>query len=332
MINKMIGILVLTISFSGGWIWMKYNNFINTPIQFEQDVRYIIKPGYTVKKIARDLTMDGFLSHPWYFRLYARLSNNAHKIKAGEYRLSGALKPSELLSLFIKGTVIQHSITLVEGFTFKQILQTIFKNRVLVHTLGKKSTQEIMDQLGYPDENPEGRFYPDTYYFTKSTTDVQFLGRAYNMMTTILAEEWQNRLKGLPIKTPYETLILASIIEKESAWGSERDKISGVFIRRLKTRMKLQSDPTVIYGMGDRYQGRIYKKDLREDTPYNTYVHYKLPPTPIAIPSRQSIYFALHPAPGKELYFVANGTGGHHFSETLGEHNRAVRKFILGKK
>ena len=203
---------------------------------------------------------------------------------------------------------------------------------MLVHTLGKKSTQEIMDQLGYPDENPEGRFYPDTYYFTKSTTDVQFLGRAYNMMTTILAEEWQNRLKGLPIKTPYETLILASIIEKESAWGSERDKISGVFIRRLKTRMKLQSDPTVIYGMGDRYQGRIYKKDLREDTPYNTYVHYKLPPTPIAIPSRQSIYFALHPAPGKELYFVANGTGGHHFSETLGEHNRAVRKFILGKK
>ena len=190
-----------------------------------------------------------------------------------------------------------------------------------------------MERLGHAGEHPEGRFLPDTYHFPKNLTDVAFLKRAYDAMTQTLAREWEGRAVGLPLKTPYEALILASIVEKETGLASERQAIAGVFVRRLNKGMRLQTDPTVIYGMGDRYKGNIRKSDLQEDTPYNTYRRFGLPPTPIAMPGRDAIHATLHPDDSKNIYFVSRGDGSHHFSATLEEHNNAVIKYQLkGRK
>ena len=235
----------------------------------------------------------------------------------------------QLLDDLVAGKVIQYALTIPEGLTFRQIMQLLRQQPELRHTLADDSPAAVMQAIGEPGQSPEGRFYPDTYHFPRGTTDVQFLRRAYRTMAGVLQQEWQARDTGLPYKTPYDALIMASIIEKETAVPAERERIAGVFVRRLEKGMRLQTDPTVIYALGQSYDGNIHRRDLSLDSPYNTYRHAGLPPTPIAAPGRDSIDAALHPAPGEELYFVARGDGSHEFSRTLEEHNRAVARYQL---
>jgi UPF0755 protein len=292
-----------------------------------------VKPGTSLSAVANDLKSKGILRQPLYLRALAKDLGVSNKIKAGEYLIPSGTTPEMLLERFVRGKVIEYSLTLIEGWNFKQALEAVRGHPMLVQTLPKSmSTEQVMQRIGYPTEYPEGRFFPDTYLFPRGTTDVDFLKRAYARMQTILAEEWKNRGENLPINTPYEALTLASIIEKETGVPGERKQIAGVFARRLEKGMLLQTDPTVIYGMGDKYKGNIRKKDLTTDTPYNTYTRQGLTPTPICLPGRAAIHAALHPADGKFLYFVASGNGGHTFSETLQEHNKAVAKYLQYRK
>jgi len=288
-----------------------------------------IKQGASLTSIANELVDRDWLEHPYYFVYEARCNDLAASIKSGEYEVLPGMTPSQLLELIVSGKVIQHSLTIVEGWTFDQIMETIRSSPHLEQTLELDDQKLIIRQIGLAEFNVEGRFFPDTYHFPTGTTDVDFLLRAYNMMTTVLESEWQQRSAGLPYKTTYEALIMASLIEKEAAAKEERKIIARVFIKRLQQNMKLQADPTVIYAVGKAFDGDIRQKDLSIDSPYNTYMYNGLPPTPIAAPGRASINAALQPGDGRFLYFVATGNGRHQFSETLGEHSRAVAKYQL---
>lgn len=328
--QRFIGLTIILASFLFAWLMMDFNNFIDTPLRIPSDGEvYELRPGSTVSTLASDLHEMGYLDKPLYLRLLARWDGSAKKIKAGEYQFSPGMNPRDLLNLLISGKVMSYSLTLVEGWNFKQVLQAVGQHSALTQTLKDLSPAEIMKELGYPGEHPEGRFLPDTYRFPRGTTDKAFLRRAHEAMRKILEREWPERQEGLPLKTPYEALILASIVEKETGLASERPAIAGVFIRRLRKGMKLQTDPTVIYAMGDEYKGNIRRRDLRRDSPYNTYVHKGLTPTPISMPGADAIRSVLHPEDGKALYFVARGDGSHQFSATLKEHNQAVRKYQL---
>ena len=294
---------------------------------------FAIKPGTNIKAIANKLSLEKIIEDPWLFILLAKLKGVETKVRAGEYRLRPGQTTSGLLEIFTTGNSIQYSFTVIEGWTFRQMMAQLESNPVIINTLKNKTNDQIMTALGYSGQHPEGLFYPDTYQFPKGTTDVQFLQRAYQLMQKHLQKAWENRAKNLPLKTAYEALTLASIIEKETGAGHERALIASVFIQRLNKDMKLQTDPTIIYGMGDSFDGNIRRKDLRKDTPYNTYVHKGLTPTPIALPGLDAINAALHPADSKALYFVSKGDGTHQFSETLREHNNAVIKYQLnGRK
>lgn len=332
-LSKLIGGLIFIASILATWYWMQYQNFLITPLQLPPGgVVYHFETGSSVARLGLDLSEQGIIEHPLMLRVLARSRDQANLLKAGEYQFVQGLTPPQLLDLLASGKVVQHAITLVEGWTFKQTLQAIRENQILVQTLEELSPSEIMTRLGYPETHPEGRFYPDTYYFHRGSSDLELLKRAYTKMDELLTREWVQRAPDLPFKSQYEALILASIVERETALPEERSKIAGVFIRRLQKGMRLQTDPTVIYGMGDSYAGNIRRKDLEQDTPYNTYVHQGLPPTPIAMPGVDAIQAVLHPLKGEELYFVAMGDGGrHYFSTTLDEHNKAVRKYQLGK-
>lgn len=242
------------------------------------------------------------------------------------------MKLSDLLEKWRTGDTIQHRITLVEGWNFARLRQALAQNEVLEHLTGDWSGEKLMEELGYKGVHPEGRFYPDTYQFTRGQSDLDILRQASQRLHDVLAEEWQQRADNLPYDTPEQALVMASIIEKETGMASERAAISGVFVRRLNRNMLLQTDPTVIYGMGDNYKGRITRADLQRPTPYNTYTNAGLPPTPIAMVGRAAIHAALHPAEGDALYFVAKGDGSHQFSRTLQEHNRAVREYQLKRR
>ncbi len=309
---------------------MSLNSFGTRPLTLpEEGVTYELAPGSSLSAVAKDLASKGFLDSAFYFQLMARLDGEAANIKAGEYHLKPGLTPRSLLSLLVSGQVMNHSLTIVEGWDFKQVLAAVSAHDALKKTLVGLSDAEIMNKLGVPEMHPEGRFLPDTYHFPRGTTDLDFLKRAYRSMEQLLAREWPERDPDLPFKTAYDALILASIVEKETGKAEERPQIAGVFIRRLKKGMLLQTDPTVIYGMGESFKGNIRRSDLRQDTPYNTYVHRGLTPTPISMPGADALHAVLHPAKGKSLYFVAKGNGYHHFSDTLAEHNQAVRKFQL---
>ena len=328
--QRIIGLTIILASFVFAWLMMDFNNFIDTPLGIPTDGEvYELRPGSTVSTLANDLHEMGYLDKPFYLRLLARWDGSAKKIKAGEYQFSPGMNPRDLLNLLTSGKVMSYSLTLVEGWNFKQVLQAVGQHSALTQTLKDLPPGEIMKELGYPDEHPEGRFLPDTYRFPRGTTDKAFLRRAHEAMRKILEREWPERQEGLPLKTPYEALILASIVEKETGLASERPAIAGVFIRRLKKGMKLQTDPTVIYAMGDEYKGNIRRRDLKRDSPYNTYVYKGLTPTPISMPGADAIRSVLHPEDGKALYFVARGDGSHQFSATLKEHNQAVRKYQL---
>jgi UPF0755 protein len=330
MLNRLIGILILVLSLLLAWGWMHYGSFKEVPLTLPQEgLVYILEPGSSVNTLAADLAAQGVIEQPILLRLLARLSDQASRLQAGEYRIPPGTTPVRLLEILASGKVIQHGLTLVEGWTFKQVMAAVSAHEALQHTLNDLPDDEIMQRLGYPGQHPEGRFFPDTYHFPRGERDVDFLNRAYRRMQQFLAKEWEQRAKDLPFKTPDQALILASIVERETALPEERPRIAGVFIRRLQKDMLLQTDPTVIYGMGDSYAGNIRRRDLETDTPYNTYVRKGLTPTPIAMPSGAAIRAVLHPQDGKELYFVATGDGGHFFSASLDEHNRAVRKYQL---
>lgn len=292
---------------------------------------FLIRSGTNIKSIAQDLTRETIIEDPWLFILLAKLKGVETRVRAGEYEIAAGQTPDDLLRTFTEGSSIQYSFTVIEGWTFRQMLEAVAQDPILEHNLGERSDAEIMELLGHPGEHPEGRFFPDTYRFPKGTSDIDFLKRAHQVMQNHLQREWSQREPDLPLANSYEALILASIIEKETGAGFERPLIAGVFIQRLLQGMRLQTDPTVIYGLGESFDGDIRFRDLRQDTPYNTYTRAGLPPTPIALPGLDAIRAALHPAPTRALYFVSRGDGTHEFSETLEEHNAAVQRYQLNR-
>ncbi len=311
---------------------MDYQRAVENPVVLEKQVYIDIEKGDSLDRITDKLIDQDLAIKPLWFKVLAYTSKSAKKIKAGEYELSPGLNAPEILALFVQGKTRQYAITFPEGWRFKDVLQAIEKNPYLEHTLNSTDSEALMRRLGADVIHPEGLFFPDTYFFEKNMTDVSLLKRAYDRMQQVLQQEWLNKAENLPLKSPYEALILASIVEKETAVVEERPLIAGVFIRRLEKGMLLQTDPTVIYGMGDHYNGDITWDDLKTSTPYNTYVIKGLPPTPIAMPGRDAIYAALHPNSGNSLYFVSRGDGTHMFSSTLKDHNRAVDIFQRKKK
>jgi UPF0755 protein len=312
----------------------KFNQFQHQPIKLQQtEIEFTIYSGNTIRQVAQRLSDAGYIEDPVMFIALARVHGENISIKAGEYLLKASHTPNDLMRLFSQGDSILYSFTIIEGWTFNQLLQALKSDPVLVKTLSQSDELSIMRQISDIYEHPEGLFLPDTYHFARGTTDLQFLIRAYKTMQQKLDRAWQTRDPDLPLKSPYEALILASIIEKETGAAFERPLIAGAFIQRLKKGMRLQTDPTIIYGLGTDFDGNIRYKDLRKDTPYNTYIHKGLTPTPIALPGIDAINAALHPADTKAIYFVSKGDGTHHFSNTLKEHNEAVSKYQLkGRK
>ena len=311
------------------FVWDSYRFMTTTMDIPEEGLNYTFSRGSSASRLINDLKKQSVITHPFYFKLWGKLTGKTKSLQAGEYVLENGLTPFDLLQKMNEGDVKLYAFTIIEGWNFKQMMQAIHADKNLLHKLETNiSNDSVMDALDYTGQHPEGRFYPDTYRYPAGTTDIQFLKRAYQQMEQYLEQEWQNRAKGLPLKTSYEALTLASIVEKESAEPSERPVIAGVFINRLIKKMRLQTDPTVIYGLGDRYKGDIRFRHLREDTPYNTYTRKGLPPTPIAMPGLQAIKAALNPELTEYLYFVATGENGkHYFSATNAEHQRAVTKY-----
>lgn len=289
---------------------------------------YEVVPGSSVSRVADDLYSRDYLVHPILFRLLSNWQGVGGSIQSGEYELQPGMSAADILEVMVAGRNVQYRLTLVEGWTVAEALQAIRTAEKVQLTLPEPVTYpEIASALGLPRENPEGMIFPDTYFYTKDTSDVELLRRAHTRLQEVLRQAWSQRLGALPFETPYEALILASIIEKESALGSERNEIAGVFVRRLEQGMRLQSDPTVIYGMGASFDGNLRREDLRAETAYNTYRINGLPPTPIALAGAESIHASLNPAQSSALYFVSRGDGSHYFSSTLEEHNAAVDRF-----
>jgi len=324
--SQLFGLSLVGGSVFSAWLWTDYQDFLETPISLPSNTHFEIQSGRSIKHIARQLSQQNIIRSARYFEWMARLSGQSTHIKAGEYALKTGT-PEALLSQFIAGKTHQYTLAVIEGWAVKDLIQAISASPHLKHDLHDPTPAHIMTALNYPG-HPEGRFYPDTYHFPKGMTDTAFLRRAYQKMQHTLQQEWDNRSLDLPLKNAYEALILASIVEKETGLPEERHTVAGVFINRLNKGMRLQTDPTVIYGMGATYQGNIRKKDLRQRTPYNTYVIPGLPPTPIALPSQAAIHATLHPEQHRYLYFVATGVGGHTFSKTYKAHNRAVKAYL----
>ncbi len=311
------------------YFYRDYQQFTQTPLANTAITTVTISPGATFATINQQLLELGLVTNKRYMRLLAKQTGLATRLQAGEYRIKPGLTPGQLLQHLTSGQVAQYSLTLVEGWNMREVMAAIKQDPILVKTLDYEQPDQLMLTLGLERQSPEGLFFPDTYAFPRGTTDIDFLKRANQRLQSVLQEEWAARAENLPYKTAYEALIMASIVEKETGLASERATIAGVFVRRLQKNMKLQTDPTVIYAMGEQFDGNIRKKDLSIDSPHNTYRYRGLPPTPIALAGREAIHAALQPEDGKSLYFVARGDGSHYFSETLQEHNRAVAKYQL---
>ncbi len=309
------------------------HRFLHAPLsEPEKTIELEVKPGTTIRTIANSLNKQGMLKRPMWWEAYARYTGEARTIKTGEYTISSLITPITLLGTLQKSQQKQYSLTLLEGWNIWQVRDAVAKNEILEQTVQAVSDNDLMAFIGAEPGHPEGQFLPDTYHFPRGTTDAEFLLRAHKQLNETLEKAWQGRDEGLPISTPYEALIMASIVEKETQIPTEREMVSGVIAGRLRKGMRLQMDPTVIYGIGKNFNGNITRKDLQTKTAYNTYKIPALPPTPIAMPSAATIHAAVHPANTKALFFVADGTGGHVFNETVEEHNKAVQKFILKRK
>ncbi len=327
MIKRFLSLLLILLVIGSVWTWQSYQQALTFVVVDVPGRSLEISKGDSFSLITKKLQQQQINIQPFWFKVIAYQKKMTHKLKAGEYELKQGMTMPELLTLFESGKSRQYSITFPEGWTFKRMLRALAENSNLQHTLQGVDVETIMTELNAKQHHPEGLFFPETYFFEKNSLDFSILKRAYQRMQLILQQEWQEKQQDLPLLNPYQALILASIVEKETAVASERPIIAGVFVRRLQKGMLLQTDPTVIYGMGENYQGNIRRRDLMASTPYNTYVIKGLPPTPIAMPGRESIHAVLHPAPGDSLFFVARGDGSHVFSSTLREHINAVNRY-----
>ena len=318
----------LMIIFIPSLVWIIH--FLVTPLNINKaDLAIEIEPGSSLKAIAFQLVDEKILNEPWRFIILAKALDQSKKLRPGNYNLNPNITPYQLLKSFVEGRATEGSITFIEGQDFQSMLEKIKANDSIKKTMKPYDTKAIAAAVGIPYESVEGQFFPDTYYFSRNTSDIEILKRAYKAMQKKLNYEWARRAEEVPYKNSYEALTMASIIEKETGKSIEANLISGVFIHRLSIKMKLQSDPTVIYGIGKKFNGDITKKDLLTDTPYNTYTRHGLPPTPITMPGLISIRAALHPTKTDALYFVGKGDGTHYFSASLNEHNSAVRKYQI---
>lgn len=315
-----------------GWSAWKINSVLEQPLHVTQERLLDVPNGTTPNRMFYRMQTEGLLDDAVWLRLYWRFNMAGTPLHTGEYRLTPGMTVEQLFDAWGRGDVVQYNLTLVEGWTFRQLRAAVAKHEKLKHTLDGLSDAEVMDKLGHTGVFPEGRFFPDTYRFVRGMSDVELLQQAYMRLEEVLAKEWAERATDLPYRDPYQALIMASLVEKETGIPQERGQIAGVFVRRLRLGMMLQTDPTVIYGMGERYNGKITRADLREPTPYNTYTITGLPPTPIAMVGREAIHAALNPADGTSLYFVARGDGSHVFSDDLNDHNSAVREFQLKRR
>lgn len=332
--RRLFALSLLVFSFSVGWLWIQYEDSVNDSYITDDmgSVVVNIERGQNLNQIILTLNKKGIVDGRW-FKWLVRVEGAANKIQAGEYEFSPGLTPKQILQFLVKGKVNQYAVSIIEGQTFREILADIQDHPGITSTLPKNADMaEYLELLNIAEHHLEGMLLPETYFFVKNTADTEIILRAYRSMQLFVNSAWPKRDKKRVINRVYDALILASIVEKETGAASERKQIAGLFIRRLEIGMKLQTDPTVIYGMGDIYKGDIRFRDLRKDTPYNTYTRYGLPPTPIAMPGKASIEAVLHPAETKNLYFVANGGGTHVFSQTLKQHNAAVDKYQRNKK
>ncbi|SFV13048.1 endolytic transglycosylase MltG [Pseudoduganella namucuonensis] len=317
-----LGILAATAA-GAGFAW-----WANQPITTEEPpIEFTIAAGSGAHAAGQQMAEAGVPIQPLLFNLLARVTEKSGRLKAGAYELKPNTTPRRLIDQLVRGEFAQEQLTIIEGWTFKQMRQAIAAHKGLKHDTAHLSDKELMAQISQDYTLPEGMFFPDTYLFAKGSSELQIYRQAHTLLVSKLRDAWEKRESNLPYKNPYEALTMASIVEKETGQKSERNMIAGVFVNRLRLGMLLQTDPTVIYGMGNGYDGKIRKKDLETDTPYNTYTRAGLPPTPIALPGVQSLAAALAPAKTGALYFVSRGNGTSQFSDNLTDHNRAVNQY-----
>ena len=306
------------------WFYLHIHSSITLPtLPYEFSVR----AGSNLKQVSQQLEDDGVILNKWTFILLARYLDQESAIKAGDYLLNETVTQLALLNYLTSGDAKRNAVKFIEGWTFAQLRQVLDEHPLIKKLTADLDESEILRMIGASEIAAEGIFFPDTYYFLKDSSDIEILQRAYRTMQKHLQSEWASRAQTLPLTTPYEALILASIVEKETGVETDRAEIAGVFINRLRQGMRLQTDPTVIYGLGEQFDGNLRKKDLLTDQAYNTYTRHGLPPTPIAMPGLASIRAALNPAETDSLYFVAKGNGESHFSTNLADHNKAVNKY-----
>ena len=329
--KKLLFPLLAVALVSAGLLWLRTQGFADRPMLQDQRERVLlIEPGDGFNAVLANIRMAGAnQGSDLEWKALALSMRVADRLQVGEYAITPGMSPRELLSRLARGEVIQRKFTIVEGWNFRELRKALQADPKLDDEIGKLGDSEIMEKIDRRGLSPEGRFLPETYVYTRGTTEREILERAAKAMDEALAEAWESRASGLPLKSAEQLLTLASIVEKETGVARERPMIAGVFVRRLRLGMLLQTDPTVIYGMGSAYAGNIRKSDLETDTPYNTYVRAGLPPTPIAMPGKLALLAVARPAAGEALYFVASGNGGHYFSASLAEHNAAVRKYQL---
>jgi UPF0755 protein len=318
--------LVLLVPILAAGAWCAYYPF--GPVSLKASpLSFTIENGSTLRSASQQMVQAGVLTAAVPFEVLTRLLGDPRNIKAGNYEVESGITPIELMKKLTRGDYSALAITLVEGWNFRQVRKVLEDHPGLRHDTAGLQETEILQRLGVPYPSAEGLFFPDTYHFSQGVSDFNILRRSYQLMQKHLYAEWQERPANFPLATPYEALILASIVEKETGKAEDRSLVSAVFLNRLKAGMKLQTDPTVIYGLGELFDGNLRKQDLAADNPYNTYTRIGMPPTPIAMPGLSALHAALHPAPTDALYFVAKGDGSSHFSRSYEEHDRAVTKY-----
>jgi len=317
---------IVAVAAGGAFAWWSKHPLTTS----EPAIAFAITPGSGVNAAAQQMARAGVPVNPFLFQVLARLTGQSARIKAGSYELKPNTSPRRLLTQLVRGEFAQEAVTIIEGWTFRQMREAIAATKTLRHETAQMSDTELMAKVSPEFKQPEGLFFPDTYLFAKGSSDLQIYRQAHQMLVDRLNAAWEKRDPNLPYKNPYEALVMASIVEKETGQKSERAMIAGVFVNRLRTGMMLQTDPSVIYGMGLRYEGKIAKKDLLTDTPFNTYTRYGLPPTPISLPGVQSLAAAMSPAKTDALYFVSRNDGTSQFSDNLNDHNRAVNQYQRG--
>lgn len=327
----LVTVVALTIALGAFGVWRSVYAWADRAGPLSETVIFEVEPGSHFGRLARDLERVGVVRSAAWFSVLARLESAAESVRAGEYRFGPAATPNAVLRQLIEGDVTVYRLRILEGWSVFDLMAALAKAQALEPTLGGTDAGDLLARLGVGEGHPEGQFFPDTYHYDKGATDADILRVAYRKMQSVLEAEWNGRALDLPYGDRFDALILASLVEKETGLPEDRARVAGVFVRRLQRGMRLQADPSVIYGLGQEFDGNLTRADLDRDSPYNTYGRNGLPPTPIALPGRAAIHAALHPASEEVMYFVARGDGSSEFSTTLAEHLQAVRRYQLRK-